>query len=101
LKEYCIAAYPIESLRSEYGYSGTKEWEKVVDSKHRSKLAKFKTEVVHIESGRTLSRKVSYALWPYKTSSLSYGKSYHCDKVGVVFDASKGAGVLSGTLKSN
>lgn len=101
LKEYCIAAYPVEFLKSEYRYSDTKEWEKVVDSKDKSQLAKFKAEVVHTESGNTLSRKVSYALWPYPTSSLSYGKSYHCDKVGVMFDKSKGISVRLWSLRSN
>jgi hypothetical protein len=101
VKEYCIAVYPIESLRSEYGYSGIKEWEKIVNSKNGSQLKKFRTEVVHFESGTTLSRRVTYRLRPYPTSSLSYGKSYRCDKVGVLFDKSKGSSVWSWSLRSN
>lgn len=101
LKEHCIVTYPIYDLKSEYGYSDIMEWEKVVDSKHGSQLAKFKAEVVHIESGNTLSRKLMYVLWPYPLSSLSYGKNYHCDKAGVVFDRSKGTSVSSWTLRSN
>jgi len=100
LKEYCIATYPVESLVSEYGYSGIEEWKKVVDSKHKSQLRKSRIEVVHFESGTSLSRRVAYSLRPYPTSSLSYGKSYRCDKVGVVFDTSKGTSVRLWSLCS-
>ncbi len=101
LKSYCIATYPIYDLKSEYSYSDIMEWEKVVDSKHGSQLKKFKSEVVHIDSENILSRRVTYRLLPYPTSSLSYGKGYHCDKVGVVFDGSIGNSVSSWTLRSN
>jgi hypothetical protein len=101
VKQYCIAAYPIESLRSEYGYSDIMEWEKVVDSKHGSQLRKFRAEVVNIESGAILSRRLTYGLRPFPSSSLSYGKNYYCDKVGVEFDRSKGTSVSSWTLRSN